>query len=265
MTDGVSEIRAAYDKTVAAATARIKYATEMTWRMPRLPEPKQRSAVRQAMINIAKSAGKTVGKGAWRLATRKHDFRHQEADGFIDCAGRRWMLDYGSYARLHIDDQEWSGRSGRPLTTLPADPPRTTSPLWLIDLVRGVDAADDHGSTDIDGQQWHRFDVTADLSRAAATQSAAMPSPARDRYEQLLALPFQLWIGDGYLRRIRFAADNSVTEITLSDFGAQLDDLDWSRLPTFRSPDEAAAVRELHEADDGEQPDQQSEPAERET
>lgn len=238
MTDGVSEIRAAYDRTVAAGTARIEYATEMTWRMPRLPEPKQRGVVRQTMIDLAKGAGKTVGKGAWRLATRKQDFRHQDAEGFIDCAGRRWLLDYGSYARLQVDDQEWRGRSGRPLATLPAEQPTTTSPLWLIDLIRGVDTADDQGPADVDGHRWRHFDVTADLSRAAATQRAAMPSPARDRYEQLLALPLQIWIGGGYLRRVRFSEDNSVLELTLSDFGAEIDDLDWSRLPTFRSPEE---------------------------
>lgn len=264
MTDEVSDIRAAYDQT-AAATARIDCVTEMSWKLPKFPEPKQRSAVRQTMINVGKSVGKTVGKGAWRLATRNKDVRHQYAEGFIDLVRRRWLLDYGSYARLEVDDQEWSGRSGRPLSTLPPAPTRTASPLWLIDLINGVATADDQGITDVDGHQWRYFSVTADLSRAAAAQPGSMPSPARDRYDQLLALPIELWIGDGYLRRIRFSADNSTTEVTLSDFGAEVDDLDWTRLPTFRSPNEAAAVRKLHEAEEGERADQHSAPAEQET
>jgi len=68
-------------------------------------------------------------------------------------------------------------------------------------------------------------------------------APARTRFEDLLALPVEVWIEDTQIRRIRFSfegIEQHTDTLELWDFGVSLDDLDWTRLPTFRSPDEAA-------------------------
>jgi hypothetical protein len=72
--------------------------------------------------------------------------------------------------------------------------------------------------------------------------------PARPRFEDLLALPLEAWIDDTHVRRVRFdggrAAGMGVVTLDLDDFGVEVDDLDWSRLPTFRSPEEAEWLAE---------------------
>lgn len=55
------------------------------------------------------------------------------------------MIDYGSFAQVQIQGQQWSGRSGRPLSTLPAEPATVASPLWLIDMISGSTSAEDLG------------------------------------------------------------------------------------------------------------------------
>lgn len=145
------------------------------------------------------------------------------------------MIDYGTYAVLQVGTQEWSGRSGRALDTLPASPSSVASPLWLIDLLAGIITADDRGSTQVEGQQLRHIVATANLAEASSSQPDGMPSPARNRYEELLQLPVELWLGDDRLRRIRFVSEHRTETLMLDAFGVDIQELDWSRLPTLRS------------------------------
>lgn len=73
--------------------------------------------------------------------------------------------------------------------------------------------------------------------RRAAGKDCARPPV--DRFEQLRALPVTVWIDGQHVRRIRFArgpASRQLTTLDLWAFGVPAGDLDWSRLPTFRSP-----------------------------
>ena len=271
MTDDVEAVRAAYERTVAAGTARITCGSETHWQLPQMPEKQQRSAAQQAVIGIGTTVAKSVGKGLLRLITRKADPWHRQATGYVDLLGRRMQIDYGSFAELQIGDQEWSGRSGRPLDTLPAQQVRQSSPLWTLELLAGVDHAtrsasdpdesdpnesgtNDSGpnesstaESDPDGAVdlgWQRFSATASLPAAIAVHGRSMSTPARDRYEDLLAIPVTVWIDDdGFLRRVQCKLRDETyadrTVLTLHEFGVDVDHLDWSRLPTFRSPEEA--------------------------
>lgn len=117
----------------------------------------------------------------------------------------------------------------------PASPPRVASPLWLIDLVAGVTTADDRGSDQVEGHKWRYVVATASLAEASGRHPEGMPSPARDRFEELLQLPVELWLDDPHLRRIRFVSEHRTDTLTLDAFGVDTQELDWSRLPTFRS------------------------------
>src|SRR5204862_5636257 len=96
-------------------SARIFLVTEHLWQMPPMPPPRRRGGLLRPAIKLGKAGGKRL----WKLATRNFDFRHHQAEGVLDLSGRRFMLDYRSYARLYADGQEWSGRSGRTVSTLP--------------------------------------------------------------------------------------------------------------------------------------------------
>ena len=86
--------------------ARIELIMDFTWQMPPM-QCRRRGGLMQPVTSVAKAAGKRL----LRASTRKFDFRHYSAEGFIDFRRRRYMLDYGSYALLYAGAQV--ARGGR--------------------------------------------------------------------------------------------------------------------------------------------------------
>jgi hypothetical protein len=235
----VAAFEHAREQTLVAGSARIELLVERAWEMPVMPYRRRGGLLRPIL-----SAGKSGAKRLVKVAARDLDFRHQTSEGIIDITGRRYMLDYGSYARLYADGQEWDGRSGRALATLPPDASAVPTPLWLLDLLAGVVGASETGTDEVRGVTCRHLAGTADLSRASQAAPGGIAAPGRTRFEDLLALPVEVWIDDTQIRRIRFSSSEGAEQrsdtLELWDFGVPLDDLDWTRLPTFRSPDEAA-------------------------
>jgi hypothetical protein len=114
----------------------------------------------------------------------------------------------------------------------------------LVDILAGLTAATDEGTDDVRGTPSRRFTATVDLSRASRITpgGVAVPMLMRGRFEDLLALPVEVCVDDEHVRRVRFRPEHRTETLELWDFGVSLDGLDWTRLPTFRSPGEAAAV-----------------------
>ncbi|MEA2581937.1 MAG: hypothetical protein QOF33_22, partial [Thermomicrobiales bacterium] len=133
-------------RTLAAASARIVVSRELTFEMPAMPQRRRGGLLRPLM-----RVGKAAGKRLWRRALRDFDFRRQEGEGVIDLAQRRYMLDYGHYARLFADGREWDGRSGRLLSTLPPDTDALPTPLWLLDLLVGITETRDADTEEVRG------------------------------------------------------------------------------------------------------------------
>lgn len=131
MTDCMAAVRTALDLAVDARTAQVACSTDHSWALPPMPARSDRGPVATAARGVVTSVGKAIGRGIIRGVTRGADPRHQVGDGVLDLVGRRCMIDYGSYAVLQVGTQEWSGRSGRALDTLPASPPRLTAPRRL--------------------------------------------------------------------------------------------------------------------------------------
>lgn len=233
---GTQVIAGAHARTLAAATARIELLTDRTGDIPAMPR-RRRGGLMRPVTSVTKS----VGKHLFKLATRGFDFRHQSAEGVIDLQHRRYMLDYGSYARLYADGREWDGRSGRLLSTLPPDERRLPTPLWLLDVLVGATAAIDEGTDDVRGTTCRRFTATVDLSRASKVTPSGVAVPSLvGRFEDLLALPVEVSVDDEYVRRVCFRREYGTETLELWDFGLALDDLDWTHLPTFRSGEAAA-------------------------
>ena len=234
----------AHQRTRAATSARIELLIDHTWEMPPMPRRRPGGLMRP-VTSVAKAAGKRL----FKAATRNLDFRHQTAEGVIDLEGRRYMLDYGSYARLHADGKEWSGRSGRPLSTLPPDEQELPTPLWLLDILAGLTAATEEGAQDVRGARCRCFAATVDISRASKLTLGGVAVPQLGRFEDLLELPVGVCVDNEHVRRVRFHPEHRTETVELWDFGVSLDELDWSRLPTFRSPEEAAAIAKARERD----------------
>lgn len=241
MSDDVAAIRAARERTIAAGSARVSRVTDSSWTWPAFPAKGNRHPAWGPILGAGRFAWSLVGRPVWRAATRGVDVRHMTAEGIIDFTGRRFMIDYGSYAILQVGSQEWDGRSGRALSTLPASAARVGSPLWLVDLVGGTTGAENLGVDHVQGREWRRYLATASLAEASADVPAGMASPGHDRFEDLLRLEVEVWLDAVYLRQVRFIVDRDRVEtVTLRDFGTPVEGLDWDRLPTFRSPDDSA-------------------------
>jgi len=244
----IQAIAAADTRTRAAGSSRIELVVEHTFEMSRR---RWWAGLMRPMASVAKAAGKRLLKAV----TGNVDLRRQSAEGVIDLRASRWMLDYGSYARLYAEGMEWDGRSGRPLATLPPNQQELPSPLWLLDILAELDGATEEGAEDVRGTACRRFSATVDMSRASQPTAGGVATSKLGRFGDMLAaqaraqdrsdqaaVPIEVWLDDEHVRRVRFLPEHRVETLELWDFGVSPDDLDWTRLPTFRSSEEAAAL-----------------------
>jgi hypothetical protein len=228
----VEMLRRAHHATLEASTARVVAVTDHEW-PPVEPTPRRRP--RSRPVRLLSSIAKASAKRLWTPITDR--FRHMEAEGVIDFGHRRYAVDYGYYSLVYLDGQEWSGRSGRARLTLSARSDVVPTPLWLVDLLSGVTHADDSGTDIVRGGTCRRIAARVDVGQASAATPGGVAAPALTRFEGLLSLPVDVWIDDTHVRRVRCTADHKTDTIELWDFGVRIKALDWTYMPTFRSPD----------------------------
>ncbi len=237
--DYASSVAEAVRRTGVAGMTRVfvesSTDTAAVLKTPQTPKPPRRG--------LGGLAGRVADKGfeLWMRYLLRSASEVRRADGFIDLDARRCAIDYGAYAELIEGSNEWSGRSGRSLATLPPEPASALSPLWLFDLLRGVTEAAELGSEPVRGRSCRRLRASVDLARVAREVPGKTPLPPGAFFEELGALPVETWLDeDGYVRRIRFehrgpgGASQTYT-LELHDFGTE-DKLDWSRLPLLKDP-----------------------------
>ena len=184
------------------------------------PEPPRLRSVGVANFAISKVS-------TWMV---KNSAKARTAAGVIDLQRRRYMIDFGAYAVLQTDGQEWSGRSGRSLSTLPAGDSTESAPFWLLELLVVLRSATDADRQVVRGVRCRHYRASVEAGHAWTVL------PDRwldDRFD----LPIEVWIDDRYIRRVRICAEQRTHTLELWDFGVAVDDLDWTRLPTFRSSD----------------------------
>ena len=111
--------------------------------------------------------------------------------------------------------------------------------LWLLRLLPGTTDASLDGTETIRGTACRRFAAHVDMERASAAGGEGLQPPSVDRFEELRAVPVTVWIDGQHVRRVRFERGPEVRHratLDLWEFGVPVGELDWSRLPTFRSP-----------------------------
>jgi hypothetical protein len=183
-----------------------------------------------------------LGKAVWDSVSGGATFGHGKAEGFIEPARGRYMIDFGSYAEICADGVIFSGLSGRSLLTLRPSSRREGAPLWLLRLLPGTTDARPDGTETLRGTMCRKYAVHVEVARAAAAIGAAgLPAPSGVNATQPPMLGLGVWIDDQHIRQVRFedGAGGSVAKIlTLEiwDYGVLVDGLDWSHLPTFRTP-----------------------------
>jgi hypothetical protein len=238
--DAVAEIVACADRTLAERSARIEH--RFDWNISRSkplasPGPVGRLA-------------RLIGKAVWERVSDGAQFGHGAAEGFLEPAAGRYMIDYGSYAETCADSVTFGGRSGRSLQTLRPSSRHEGDVLWLLRLLPGTTEARLEGTETLRGASCREYTVRVEVARAAAAAGGTglpVPSGVEPRRPPVLALT--VWIDGQHIRRVRFenrapkdlegtpgGSAAKVLTLELWDFGVSVRELDWSRLPSFRTP-----------------------------
>jgi hypothetical protein len=216
-TGAVEAIAEAWSRTRGAGTARIMWLRgPRDVALPPQPPTLKSTGLLFPLLRLAR----------WFV---RNEAAARDAEGVIDFTRRRYMIDFGGYAVLDADGRQWDGASGRRLVTLPAEKSRGMVPLWLPDLLDGVRAATEVGVETVRGACCRHFQADIDPSHASSVLSDDdWPTDSIER-------PVDVWIDDAQIRRISGWAQARVQTLELWDFGLSLEELDWARLPVFRT------------------------------
>jgi hypothetical protein len=211
------EVIACAEATLAAPSARIEWRIDTDITHPGRPRRRPGPVAR-----LAAAAWKRVAPGM-DVADLRDAFRHQHGEGFLEPAAGRYQVDYRAYAQLRVDGRHYAGLSGSPLgPRFRDDRPHEQhdDPLGLLEMVRAGTDASQAGAEAVHGTVCRKVAVRAGSAELT------------------------VWIDDDHIRRVRYAEvasgpDAAVVRswtLELWDFGVPADSLDWSRLPSFRTP-----------------------------
>lgn len=148
---------------------------------------------------------------------------HQFGAGFVAPAARGYLIDFGGFAQALVDGRRYSGLSGEPLGPRYENqlkPSRRGDPLHALGRLQRATAA-----------RW------AGTERVRWTTCRVVTATAG-------ADEFTVWMDGQHVRRFQtvergsgqYARATRTETVELWDFGVPVDELDWSRLPAFRTP-----------------------------
>jgi hypothetical protein len=226
----VREVIARVNATLAAPSARIEYRRESDLG-PRPARPRPGPVGRLARL-AAGAAWKRIAPGV-DAGELREAFFHPVGAGFVEPAAGRYQIDYGAYAQMYIDGELFGGQSGAPLRDNNRSrraEPQNNDPLGLLGLLREVTQARYSRAETLRGTPCRVVAVLA----GSAGLTAWLAGSAE----------LTVWIDDEHVRRIQSEARGpgprhigSVTQtFELWDFGTPAGSLDWTRLPSFRTP-----------------------------
>jgi hypothetical protein len=219
----LAEVVACATRTLTASSARIQISDDTD--TGRDPEP----APRRPPGLIGRLAGRAA-KAVWERVAPDSDpaelrelFLHQFGAGFIEPAAGRYLIDFGGYAQVLVDGRRFGGLSGQalgPRYELRPHRFRRDDPLDALRKLQRATAA-----------RW------AGDERVRWTTCRVVETTAVDN-------EFTVWIDDQRIQRFqtvehgsgRSARATKTETVELWDFGVPVDELDWTRLPSFRTP-----------------------------
>jgi hypothetical protein len=223
----LTEVIACANRTLAASSARIEIRTDTD--LGREPVPGRRRPLRRRPGLLGRLTRRAAGAALGRVAPGTDPaalgdhFLHQFGAGFIDLAGRRYLVDFGGYAQALVDGRRFGGLSGEPLGPRYEIRPykhRRDDPLDVLGRLQRATAARWVGHERV---RW----TTCRVVTAAVGEDE-----------------FTVWIDDRHIQRFqtvqrgsdRYPVATRAETVELWDFGIPVDSLDWSRLPSFRTP-----------------------------
>jgi len=222
----LSDVIGCADRTLAAASARLEIRTDTD--LGRDPVPARRRPLRRRpglLGRLTRRAGTAaLGRVAPGMTPAEVGdlFLHQFGAGFIEPAAGRYQVDFGGYAEMLVDGRRYGGLSGEPLGPRYEQRPhrfRRDDPLDALRKLQRATSA-----------------RLAGTERVRRTTCRVVATTVDDE-------EFTVWLDDQRVQRFRTvqrgsgrSARTTRTEtVELWDYGVPVDELDWSRLPTFRT------------------------------
>jgi hypothetical protein len=208
--------------TLAVPSARIEFRSDIEV-VPVQPRERRRPGFAGRLARrAARAAWERVAPG-WDAGRVRDAFEHQLGEGVLEPAAGRYLVDYGGYAQLLADGKRFGGLSGQPLQLRHQErhpPEQPNDPLTFLTMLRQVSAARYAGGDPVRGTMCRKVNVQAGSAELT------------------------VWIDENHVRRIQSVIRTSTAYSTaartqtleLWDFGAADGSLDWSRLPSFRTP-----------------------------
>jgi hypothetical protein len=227
-TAAVDEVIARVNATLAAPSARFEYRRETDVAAQERQERSRPGPVGRLASRAARAVWERLSPevNAAQLGEMfREAMRRTLGVGLVEPAERRYQVDFGAYAQLYFDGQLWGGPPGFPLRAGNRDrqvKEAADDPLGVLGLLRAVTQARYCGEETLRG------------------------TPCRALAVRAGAAAFTVWIDDEHVRRIesewhgrgphRGGSTKTTRTFELWDFGVPAGSLDWSHLPSFRSP-----------------------------
>jgi hypothetical protein len=223
--EALAEVIACAGRTLAASSARLQIQTDTDLGR----DPDERIPRRRRRGPLGRLAGRAA-KAVWERAAPDTEpaevwqqFLHQFGSGFIEPAAGRYLVDFGGYAQVLVGGRRFGGLSGQPLGRRYEQRPhrfRRADPLDVLRQLQGATAA---GWTGEERVRW-------------ATCRVALVTAGSDE--------FTVWVDGQRILRFRTIERGEGRSVRATktetvefwDFGVPVDELDWSRLPSFRTP-----------------------------
>ena len=219
--EALAEVIACAGRTLTAPSARIQIRSDTDLgqipdRLPRRPGLIGRLAGRAATRILGRVAPDMDAAGL------REQFLHQVGAGFIEPAAGRYLIDFGGYAQALVGDRRFGGLSGEPLGPRYELRPhrfRRDDPVDALRALQRATAAHWAGTEQVRWTTCRVVATTVDDSE------------------------FAVWLDGQRIQRFqtvergsgRFARATRTDTVELWDFGVPVDELDWSRLPRFRT------------------------------
>jgi hypothetical protein len=222
--EALAEVIACAGRTLAASSARMQIRTDTD--LGRIPErvPRRRRPGRVGRL-AERAARRVLGRVAPEMdaAEIREQFLHQFGAGFVEPAAERYLVDFGGYAQVLVDGRRFGGLSGAPLGPRYELRPhryRRDDPLDALRKLQRATAARWAGTEQVRWTDCRVVTATVDDSEFTAW----LDGQRIQRFQTVER-------GSG-----RSALATRTETVDLWDFGVPVDELDWSRLPAFRSP-----------------------------
>ncbi len=221
----LAEVIACAGRTLTAPSARLQIQTDTDLGR----DPDERIPRRRRRGPLGRLAGRAA-RAVWERAVPDTEpaevwqqFLHQFGSGFIEPAAGRYLVDFGGYAQVLVDGRRFGGLSGQPLGRRYEQRPhrfRRADPLDVLRKLQGATAAG-----------W-----TGEERVGSTACRVALVTAGSDE--------FTVWVDDQRILRFRTIERGEGRSVRATktetvefwDFGVPVDSLDWSRLPSFRTP-----------------------------